>query len=487
MRYLYLLLLLAAAGCKVGPNYHKPDIAMPESFVEETAAGSVTDEQLYHWWDRWNDPVLSQLVQEAITSNFDIRIALERVLEARSYYRIESSYLAPEIDLVATATRSRYSQNIFTDNTSVQSVESGVNTLAPRGSIFGPALQNFFQLGFDAIWELDIFGKLRRGQEAALDEWQALQMQAQDVLLTTVSEVVRYYVMIRSLQEQMSIIEKKIEVSRRNDVLRALLQEAGLDSQRPVATAVISLQEELSKMPVLETSYKQNIYALAVILGKQPESLLSIFVEQGGIPTALGIVPAGLPSELLRRRPDVRMAERKLAAATARIGVAVADYFPKISLTGTGYGYESNQQNNWLVPSARYWTIGPAIQWDLLDFGRTRAQVAVANCQQKEALFAYEKIVITSLQDVEGALVAYFDEQKRYQHLTLEKAAAESLCSMTKDLFQAGLVDEMQMLDTLIGVLDQELKCIQSKQALASDMVALYKALGGQWECLAMP
>ena len=487
MRYLSFLLLLTIAGCKVGPNYHKPDIAMPQSFVEEKTPGVITDEELYLWWERWNDPILSSLVQEAKNNNFDVRIALQRVLQARSYYRIESSYLAPEIDLVATATRSRYSQNIFTDNTSVESVESGVNTLAPRGSIFGPALQNFFQLGFDAVWELDIFGKLRRGQEAAFDEWEAIQMQAQGVLLTTISEVVRYYVVIRSLQEQMSIIEKKIEVARRNDVLRSLLQQSGLDSQRPVATAAISLQEEMAKLPVLETSYKQNIYALAVLLGKQPESLLSTFIEKAPVPTLLGAVPAGLPSDLLRRRPDIRMAERKLAAATARIGVAVADYFPKISLTGTGYGYESNQQNNWLVPSARYWTIGPAIQWDLLDFGRTRAQVSVANSQEQEALLAYEKTIITSLQDVEGALVAYFDEEKRYEYLIQGKIAAESLCNMTKDLFQAGLVDEMQMLQTLNGVLDQELQCIQSKQALASDMVALYKALGGQWECLAMP
>jgi outer membrane protein TolC len=198
-------------------------------------------------------------------------------------------------------------------------------------------------------------------------------------------------------------------------------------------------------------------------------------------------VPAGLPSELLRRRPDIRAAERKLAAATARIGVAIADFFPKVSLTGTGYGYESNQQNNWLVPSARYWTIGPAIQWNLLDFGRTRAQVATANAQQKEALLFYEKTIITSLQDVEGALVAYFDEQVRYQHLIQEKEIATSLYQMTQDVFQAGLADEMQMLETLKGVFDKEDECIKSRAALANDMVALYKALGGQWECLAMP
>jgi NodT family efflux transporter outer membrane factor (OMF) lipoprotein len=369
----------------------------------------------------------------------------------------------------------------------VESIESGVNTTAPRGSIFGPPVQNFFQIGFDAVWELDLFGKLRRGQEAAFDEWEAVQMQAQDVLITTISEVVHQYITIRSLQEQIALLEKKIDVARRNDLLFSFLQQAGIDSQRPVAVAAMDLEQEYAKMPVLETSYKQNIYALAVLLGKQPEELLSTFTATATLPLAISKVPAGLPSELLRRRPDIRAAERKLAAATARIGVAIADFFPKVSLTGTGYGYESNQQNNWLVPSARYWTIGPAIQWNLLDFGRTRAQVATANAQQKEALLFYEKTIITSLQDVEGALVAYFDEQVRYQHLIQEKEIATSLYQMTQDVFQAGLADEMQMLETLKGVFDKEDECIKSRAALANDMVALYKALGGQWECLAMP
>lgn len=497
MKYGYIALLLCMAGCKVGPNYHKPEIAMPDTFTESKIGEEISDKDLCTWWKHWNDPLLNSLVQEAVAQNFDLQIALEKIIEARSYYRIESSYLGPAINLNALATRSRFSQNIFTTINDAESIGSGTpeggggstgtSTAAPKGSVFGPALQNFFQVGFDAVWELDIWGSLRRSQAAAKDEWEAVQMQAQDVLLTTISEVVRGYVTIRSLQQQMEILQKKISIEERNLFLVKVLQEAGLDSQRPVEEMIVVLEQDLANMPVLDTSYKQTVFALAVLLGRQPESLLATFTEIGPIPSSFGKVPAGLPSDLLRRRPDIRAAERHLAAATERIGVAISDYFPQISLTGNAFGYESNKQNNWIVPGSRYWTIGPNVQWNLLNFGKTRAQVTMADSFQRQALLSYEQIVIESLQDVEGALVAYFDEQKRALHLQEEKEASLRFWQMTEDLFKSGLIDEMQVLQAQTSLLDKENECLQSDQALASDLVALYKALGGDWECSVTP
>lgn len=484
-------------GCKVGPNYHKPEIAMPDTFIESKKGEEISDKDLCTWWEHWNDPLLNSLVREAVVGNFDLRIALEKIIEARSYYRIESSYLGPAVNLQALATRSRFSQNIFTNASDAELIDSGTapsgagdtgsSTATPKGSIFGPSLQNFFQVGFDAVWELDIWGKLRRSQKASLDEWEAVQMQAQDVLLTTISEVVRAYVTIRSLQQQINILEKKIVLEKRDLFLRRCLQMAGLDSQRPVEEMIVALEQDLANMPILETSYKQTIYALAVLLGRQPESLISTFVEIQPIPSSFGKVPAGLPSDLLRRRPDIKAAERHLAAATENIGVAISDYFPQISLTGNAYGYESNQQNNWIVPGSRYWTIGPNVQWNLLNFGRTRAQVSIADSTQKQALLSYEQVVIESLKDVEGALVAYFDEQKRAHHLLEEKEASCRFSQMTEDMCNAGLIDEMELLQAQKNVLDIENKCLQSQEALASDLISLYKALGGDWECSLMP
>ncbi|MES2200186.1 MAG: efflux transporter outer membrane subunit [Chlamydiota bacterium] len=497
MRYVYPAFLLCLAGCKIGPNYHKPEIAMPDTFVESKSQEEVLEKDFCTWWEHWNDPLLNSLVKEAVGGNFDLRIALEKIIEARSYYRIESSYLGPAVNLNALATRSRFSQNIFTNRNDVESIgtgaapggagDTGSSSATPKGSGFGPPLQNFFQVGFDAVWELDIWGSLRRTQKASEEEWEAVQMQAQDVLLTTISEVVRTYVTIRSLQQQIDILQKKIGLEKRNLCLTKSLQDAGLDSQRPVEEMIVALEQDLANMPVLETSYKQTVFALAVLLGRQPESLLSTFAEIKPIPTSFGKVPGGLPSDLLRRRPDIRAAERQLAAATERIGVAIADYFPQISLTGNSYGYESNKQNNWIVPGSRYWTIGPNVQWNLLSFGKTRAQVSMADSLQRQALLSYEQVIIESLQDVEGALVAYFEEQKRALHLLNEKEATYRFFRLTDDLFTSGLVDEMQVLQAQSDMLDKENECLQSEQALASDLVALYKALGGDWECSATP
>jgi len=466
---------------------------LPDAF-ENKGEIDPTEEDLCKWWEHWNDPLLNALVKEAFESNFDIRIALEKIIQARSYYRIESSYLWPEVNLNSVATRSRFSQNIFTNSSAVESIANGQSAEAAalgeqtaRGAIFGPAIQNFFQVGFDAIWELDFWGKIRRGKEAAFDEWEAVQMDAQSVLISSISEVVQQYVIIRSIQQQMIILEKQIAIQKRNVYLEEVLFNAGLISLRDVEESIAVLEEEMGKLPTLDSVYKQTVYRMAVLLGRQPEGLLSSFAEPGPIPGSLGKVPAGLPSGLLRRRPDIKAAERELAAATAKIGVAVAEYFPHISLTGDGYGFESNKQYKWITPGSRYWTIGPNVQWNIIDFGRTRAMVASANSVQRQALLQYEKVVISSLQDVEGALVAYFDEQDKYFHILKEQEAAFAFYTLTEDLFKSGLINEIELLQAENALLNAEANGLQSQQSLASDLVSLYKALGGNWECSNTP
>ncbi len=490
MKSLIVCLLLPLVGCMVGPNYHKPETEMPLSFEEKSSAEIVSDEELCQWWKQFEDPFLNSLIEEAVKGNYNWRIALEQIVEARAQVKIQNSYLWPEIDLNAAATRSRFSSNLFTSSSDTNSTSTGASPASVvSGNNFPVAgtIQNFFQVGFDAIWELDFFGKFRRGKQAAIDLWQASQESAQTILLTMISEVAKNYISIRSLQQQIVLLKETIWIDERSLLLAQVLFEAGLDDQIQVENLIAALETDRAALPVLETALKQTIYTLAVLLGRQTEGFAAEFEKSAPIPSGSGKVPAGLPSDLLRRRPDIRTAERQLAAATEQIGVAVASLFPRISLTGNSIGFESNQQNKWLIPASRYWNVGPLFNWDLIDFGRTLGQIAVQNSLQRQALLAYEQVVISSLQDVEGALVAYFEEQKRLIDFEHQVEANDRSLTLTKDLFQAGLVDESQVLTAWKTLIDSKNNWVQSQQALTSDLVALYKALGGEWECFSSP
>jgi outer membrane protein, multidrug efflux system len=489
-RYHFFLSLLLC-GCMVGPNYHHPETAMPSEFEETESAEHVTDEQLCQWWKQFKDHMLDSLIEQAFHANYDYRIALEQIVEARAQYQIQRSFLWPEIDLNATAIRSRFSQTLMTSaaglSTATGTAPSTSVSTGATGSPLAPSIQNFFQVGFDAIWELDFFGKFRRGKQAAYDLWEASIDLAQNVMITVLSEVARDYVAIRGLQLQINLLKEKIWVDEQELMLAKALFDAGLDNLIQVEAFVSTLDTDKAALPVLETTLKQTIYALAVLLGRQPEGLVAEFEPYVPIPSGTEKVPVGLPSDLLRRRPDIRAAERQLAAATEQIGVNVANLFPHITLTGNSYGFESNQQNTWIIGKSRYWTVGPSLNWDLIDFGRTWGQIDVAKSLQRQALLTYEKTVISSLQDVEGALVAYFEEYKRLASFEDQVSADHCSFELTEDLYESGLLSELEALNAYKTLLDSENNLAQSQQALTSDLIALYKALGGDWECTLSP
>jgi NodT family efflux transporter outer membrane factor (OMF) lipoprotein len=477
----------------VGPDYRTPETAMPGQFLEgkEAKGDSAPDSALCHWWKQFQDPLLDSLIAEAVRANYSFRIAVEQISQARAQYRIQASYLWPEIDLNAEAVRSRNSQNFFTS-----SGGSASSTGSATGSIL-PTFQNFFQIGLDAIYEFDLFGKYRRSKNAAYRLWEASKENAQDILISVVSEVAVSYVNICALQQLIALTVGKIEADNEELALTQVLFDAGLASEIQVETIRATLESDSSQLPVLYTSLKQTIYGLAVLLGREPEGLVSTFQTAHSIPQGTDRIPLGLPSDLLRRRPDIKRAERQIAAATEQIGVAVADLFPRVTLTGitfsggqlagSGYGYESGSLNTWFKPSSRAWSIGPAIRWDLIDFGKTRANIRVQNSLQKQALLTYEQTVMASLQDVEGALVAYFQEQKRRDHFKEQADALLSSLELTQDLFQAGLADAQQVLDGRKALIEAQSSLVASEQALTGDLIAVYKALGGNWECSYTP
>jgi NodT family efflux transporter outer membrane factor (OMF) lipoprotein len=472
----------------VGPNYKPPETTMPEKFTEseEGMADGSSSSDLCHWWKQFDDPFLDSLIAEAVRGNYDFRIAVEKIAQVRANYRVVASYLWPEIDLNAVAVRSRNSQNFF----------SSGNSTSTSGSLL-PTFQNFFQVGFDAIWEFDFFGKFGRSKKAAYYSWEASRENAQAVLISIVSEVARSYVNICALQKTIELTMKKVQADEEELMLTAELFEAGLTSEIQVEGMVANLESGRASLTVLKTSLKQAIYGLAVLLGRQPESLASEFNELHPLPVTWNKVPVGLPSDLLRRRPDIKQAELQLAAATEQIGVAVADLFPHISLTGitfaggalagSGYGYESGTLNKLLKPASRAWSIGPAIRWDVIDFGRTYGNIAVQNSLQKQALLVYEQTVLNSLKDVEGALIAYFEEEKRERFFSDQVEALQRSFQLTEDLYQAGLSDEQQVLDAKKILIDAQNSLVSSQMTLGADLIALYKVLGGNWECSYTP
>jgi NodT family efflux transporter outer membrane factor (OMF) lipoprotein len=470
----------------VGPDYQTPEIGMPDRFEEGREADAITDEELCGWWRQFDDPLLDCFIEDAVRGNYNYLIALEQVISARAQYQIQSSYLWPQINVDAAAIRERFSQNIFSGGANREAFATGQGA-TDIGAVNFPAVQNFFQIGFDAVWELDIWGKFRRAKQAAFDTWEMTQFLADNILISVIGEVARDYVMIRSLQAQIDLWRKIVTADERELELTKVLFVAGLANEIAVQTEQSALDTDRAQLPPLETALKQLIYAFAVLLGKQPEELTHAFDDMQPMPIFVGKVPAGLPSELLRRRPDVRASERNLAAATAQIGVAVAGLFPAVSLTGNGAGFESNQFSTLTNRRSKYWSIGPSLLWDLIDFGKVRGQIDMANAQQRQALLSYENTVITALQDVEGALVAYFEEQDRNSDLSEKVAADSRSLELTADLSQAGLASEIQELASLKTALRSQTLLIQSQAAIASDLISIYKALGGNWECTSTP
>ncbi len=464
----------------VGPKYQEPEISMPVQFEEIKNEGE-TNADLCQWWKQFNDPVLNELIDEALHANYDLRIALEKIEQTRAQYRIEKSHLWPEIDFNATATRTRISQNFLPSPPSQTGSGSGIF----------PAFLNIFQVGFDAIWELDFFGKFRRSKKAAYYTWEAMKEDAQSVMISMLSEVAINYVNIRALQRKIDLIKQQIEADERELAITEALFLIGIDNEIQNTTLISAVETDRASLPVLETSFKQTVYALAYLLGRQPEGLLEAFQEIRPIPSSNDRIPIGLPSDLLRRRPDVRSAERQLAAATEQIGVAVADLFPHISLTGLNLGagkqegssisLESDKINKLLKWPSRMFSIGVGLNWDLLDFGRVRGQIDVQNSLQRQALLTYEQTVIASLKDVESALVAYFEEHKRKDSFTLKVKADRRTLEILEDLYEIGLANEIQVLDAQKNLLISESSLVESQQALAGDLIAIYKAIGGDW------
>ncbi len=464
MRVLGFVLLVLVLGCTVGPNYQKPEPPVPANWGETERVGVTTAPMdVVRWWTLFGDEELDSLIDRAVRSNKDLKLAEARIREARAQLRIAGSQAFPTVDTSGSYTRVRQSGNISGSQAGTES--------------------NLFQAGFDANWEIDLFGGVRRGVEAAEADLAASEENRRDVLVTLLGEVATNYLQVRGNQRRIAIARENIKAERQTLEMARGRFEAGLGNILAVTQSEALLATTEAKVPPLEISVKQAIHRLAVLLGSEPEALLGELLREGSIPPVPPEVPIGLPSELLRRRPDVRRAERELAAATARIGVATAALFPSFSLTGA-LGLQSTKISDFVSPASRLWTLGSILQWPLFDAGKIRAAIEVQNARQEQALLSYQNSVLAALEDVENAIVIYSKNQETRRSLVAAVQANRRAVEISSELYVKGLVDFLNVLQSEGSLYQAQDQLVQNEQGVSTDLVGLFKALGGGWDIL---
>lgn len=462
-------LMVFLAGCSVGPDYQEPMLAVPGGWNEARQKGVDTRApELARWWTAFEDPLLNSLVERALGSNLDLRVAEARLREARAARDAVAAGAWPTVETSGSYTRSRSSENAL-------NIPSG-------GGGSGVKLErSLFTAGFDADWEIDVFGGVRRSVEAADATIEATEYSRRDILVTLLGDVARNYIELRGAQRRIAVARGNLKTQQDSLDLTRVRFDAGLASDLDVARAQAQINTTAAQIPTLESAAKQAAYNLDLLLGLAPGVLRQELEKELAIPRLPPEVLVGLPSELLRRRPDIRFAERRLAAATAQVGSAIADLFPKFFLIGAA-GLQSISASDWFTGGSRYWSIGPAISWPIFDAGRIRANIAIRNAQQEQAMSQYEKAVLAALGDVEKSLVNYSQEQLRYRSLNEAVTANRRSVEMANELYVRGLDDYLSVLDTQRALYATENELAQSEANMAANLVALYKALGGGWE-----
>lgn len=467
---------LFLGGCAVGPNYTAPQETTPPAFAEGATTQPTTQPtqpaaELVHWWEVFEDKQLSALIEKSVNSNLDLRIAAARVLEARAIYLGSKSGLFPQFDAVGGYRHDRSSKNTdngFNDNQAVNAIQRDRDT-------------HNWSAGFDATWEIDIFGGVRRSIEASDAAFAFTVENQRDVLITLLSDVARNYIILRGAQRQYDIVVSNLGTQEQTLDLTRSRFKAGLTSDLDVARAEAQAMTTRSQLPPIEDQIRQSIRRLSVLCGSNPETLANELTPVGPIPSAYPVVDAGVPAELLRRRPDIRRAERALAGETARIGVAVADLFPRFSITG-GFAYQAGEFNDLFQRDSISWGIGPAMRWQLLNFGRVQSNIKAQEARTEQSMRAYEQTVLLALEETENALGSYRREQARRDSLSSAAASSRRAVDLADQLYRQGLTAFQDVLDAQRSLLDIESQLVTSEQTVATNLVAIYKSLGGGWD-----
>jgi NodT family efflux transporter outer membrane factor (OMF) lipoprotein len=464
--------LVVLAGCAVGPDYKRPETKVPDNWNGQEVVTPVTPSktttnpaEVAVWWDNFKDPALSSLVEMAIRANLDLRLAEARIRQARASLGVAGGALLPEVDGSALYQKSQ-----------------GSSEAASGGAIAtASSIRQIVQAGVDASWEIDVFGGLRRNLEAAGADLRAAVEDRRDVLIILVGDVGSNYINLRGFQQQIGIARKNLEAQKHNAGIIQKRHDAGFVGGLDVANARAQVATTAATIPIFESSARAAIYNLGVLLGREPAALERDLSKAGPIPPTPPEVPVGLPSDLIRRRPDIRRAEAQLHAATARIGVATADLFPKFNLTGS-FGYASSDLTKLWRTDSKFWSWGPTITWPIFAGGRIWWNIKVQDALAEQALITYQKAVLTALKDVETALVAYAKQQETRKALSEAVVNNRKAVELAMTLYLAGKSDFLNVLIAQRSLFNTEDALSQSIRTVDTNLIALYKALGGGWE-----
>lgn len=446
-------------SCSVGPDFQRPDSGLPASwsFGKQQAAPAADPAALVRWWRKFHDPQLNALVEQAVEANLDVKIAAARLNQVRAQRQAAAASFWPWLNAAGSGQESHASGS-----------DSAAGTFRSyHGSL-------------SAAWELDFFGGNRRNLESATARLAAATAELDAARLSMAAEVALTYCQLRSIQDQINVANRNLAIQQKSARITHERRGAGFASDLDVVNSDALVANTQAQLPSLETAATKTAHAIAVLLGRPPADLLGLLAATGPVPTASAAVPAGIPSDLLRRRPDIRSAEANAHAATARIGVAVADLFPKFSLNGS-INQQSAKLSDWLSPSARVSSYGPSFNWALFQGGSIQANIRVQQALRDEALLAYRKTVLTALQEVEDAMIAGSNQRKRSASLTDAVTANRRAVELSTKLYTAGQTDFLNVLNAQRSLYQSESELTLSNLATATSLIGLYKALGGGW------
>ena len=467
-----VLLAAALAACTVGPDYEQPDYSVPDQWqaaIIEEMGTDTTESTLEMWWTAFGDTTLTSLIRRSELANLDLAAAVARVAEARAIRGIAVGGLLPDISLDAAYSRTKLSENGF------QGQQIGGDGAALLKDPF-----NTWTMGLSLSWEIDVFGKIRRQVESATAGMEASVEDYRDVLVTLYAEVATSYVDVRAFQTRLVFARSNAQSQRESVQLTRDRYRAGLTSALDVAQAESNLASTESEIPTLEIGLIVSLNRLAILLGQAPGTLNEELLVDAEVPPDPAGVAAGIPADLLRRRPDIRRAERELAQATALIGVAVAELYPSFSLTGF-LGLESIDLTDLGDGGSLGWGIVPGMKWNLFAGGKIRNRIRVEEARTQQALIAYEQAILDALEEVTDAMVAYERERQRRDRLQEAADASQRSVDLVRTQYVSGLTNFQNVLDSQRSLFRQQDQLADSEGRVIKNLVDLNRALGGGW------
>ncbi len=466
---------LLSGGCRVGPDFKRPAARTPDAWLGASntsstlAASSAVD--LGRWWEAFQDPVLNRLIQRGAAQNLSVQLAVQRVRQARAVLGESEAGLWPSLDASSS----------FQRTTTRLPKPSGAAATSGGGTGFDRnSNKSSYRAGFDSAWELDLFGGTRRGVEASRADLAASQYDLRNALVSLAAEIGSGYITLRTLQEQLRITRENLDIQKKSLGITIKRHEAGFVSGLDVSNAQAIVASTSAQIPNLESQIRQTIYRLSLLLGEEPGALVAELSPYRSMPLPPRGLPPAMPGTLLEQRPDVRSAEESLHAATARIGVAVAALFPSLTL-GANASASASQLGAWSRNVTTTYAYGPSLSWNIFSGGLLWNRVRANRAAADQALTQYRQTVLTALQEVETAWTAFDHEIERGRSLEVAVDSNRRALTLSTELYTAGSTEFLSVLVAEQSLLSSQNSLIQSRGAVANDLISLYKALGGGW------